>query len=245
MDCRLFALVCLAAAAYGADKGLPSYVKVCDRKNSDIVSCLKESFGIVFSHGDKGIPEMHIRPFNPILLDKLSILEGNSGSVNLDAQLTDVKLYGIKDSTLESIDIDFESGAYNCEIFTPAVYLEANFGAKGKILLLEFNGNGIFRGNMTGVRTKVKYTFESYEKKGKEHWKLANSNFDCIIDNFAINLEELFADNKDLSEAVQAALDENIQIELQPVIVNTIETVVNDIVTHVFDKFPLDVLHPK
>ncbi|XP_017773213.1 PREDICTED: circadian clock-controlled protein-like [Nicrophorus vespilloides] len=247
MHLRFVAFLCFAVIIATARK-LPSYIKICNRNDPEVTTCIKESYKIVFQHGVLGIPEMNIRPFNPVIIDKLSIVNGNGQSVNLDAQLNDVKLYGIQDSELASVKVDFDIGTFNGEIFTPAVYLESKFGANGKVLLFQFDSNGVFRANLTGVHSKVSYKFDSYQKKDKKYWKLADSDVDCVIDKFVIDIENLFGDNKELGDTTNKAINDNIDTlyeELKPVIVDTLKTILNDAATNVYNLFPFDVLHPE
>lgn len=65
--------------------------------------CIIQSTKLVLSNHANGFPGINLLPLDPIAIDKIDIVNGNQGPVNLKLYFNNAKLYGAKDATIKSI----------------------------------------------------------------------------------------------------------------------------------------------
>ncbi|XP_017773216.1 PREDICTED: uncharacterized protein LOC108560264 [Nicrophorus vespilloides] len=220
----LFTILVLFSSVYTSYsiRKLPDFVEVCNRGDPKLFDCVKRSFENVLQHLDNGIPEMNLLAMNPVFLDKLDFQLGdNSSALSMDAHLNNFKIFGTTDSKLKSGHFDLDKLDFDMVMETPHIYLEADWKAKGKVLLIQFDSDGFYKANMTKVTMNSRYTGSRFTKKGEEYMKVEDLKLDLNIGTFNINIDNLFKNNKELSEATGKAINENADllfIEMKPFI---------------------------
>lgn len=65
--------------------------------------CIIASTKLVLANHARGNPGINLLSIDPIAIDKIDIVNGNQGPVNLKLYFTNAKLYGAKDANIKEI----------------------------------------------------------------------------------------------------------------------------------------------
>ncbi|XP_017773237.1 PREDICTED: protein takeout-like [Nicrophorus vespilloides] len=190
---------------------------------------------------------MKLRAIDPVVIDKLNINYGNGTSLNLDAQLTNVKVYGVINAKVTKVLIDTDKKDVELHIFLPDLYFHADYKGTGQVLLIKLDSNGIMTTNLTDVNVVAKLDSEVIENNGKEYLKTEITELTVDIKTLNFNLSNLFKDQA-LTDNTNKVINENIHDlynELRPIIVDAIKAIVRNPVKNIMDGYPFDVLFPK
>lgn len=95
----------------------------------------------------KGIPEFNIPPIEPLIIESLRLNQGNSPSVNFAANLTNLNFYGGGNYYVPYANANLlEKKVVNLGLTFPRLNATGHYTAKGRVLLFQFEGEGIFKG---------------------------------------------------------------------------------------------------
>lgn len=67
------------------------------------VQCIKESTSLILTKYAKGLSGINLLSLDPIAIDKIDIVNGNQGPVNLKLFFNNAKLYGVKDAIITNV----------------------------------------------------------------------------------------------------------------------------------------------
>lgn len=68
--------------------------------------CIQESTKLVLTKHSDGFPGINLLSLDPISIDKIDIVNGNQGPVNLKLYFQKAKLFGAKDAVLKQVRWD-------------------------------------------------------------------------------------------------------------------------------------------
>lgn len=107
-------------------------------------TCFKNAVLHLRPYLAKGIPEMGLPPVEPLVIPEIELNMGaGSGSVTLAATLYNATFHGGSNFDLRQIRAEIrENGEWYMEIYFPHVSMESGYKAKGKLLLVQFDGDG-------------------------------------------------------------------------------------------------------
>lgn len=250
MEFKLFAIVYFAYLVSCESKILPSFVKTCSRNDPNLSKCWEESMMSLIPRVKDGIPEMGLRPLDPIFIPTLDLDFGGTGSVSFKAKLNDLNLYGCSGISLHDTKVVFTEDTVEVylNMFFPGLYMKSVYRAKGQVLLLRFDSTGDFVGNFTNIDVKGQWKSKNFIKKGKIHSTFDRSSVAVKIGQMQMNFDRLLGDNQELNNNINNVINENSDLlydELRPIIENVIDEVIKDSVNKVYNLFPKDVLYPK
>lgn len=231
-------------------KILPAFVKTCNRKDPNLSKCWEESMMSLIPRVKDGIPEMGLRPLDPIFLPSLDLDFGGTGSVAFKAKLHDLNLYGCSELTLHDTKVLFtdETVEVYLNMLIPVLFMKSGYKANGQVLLLRFDSTGDFVGNFTNVEVKGQWKSKNFIKRGRIHSTFDNSLVKVKLGSMRMHFDRLLGDNEELNNNINSVINENSDLlydELRPVIENVIDEVIKDSVNKVYNLFPKDVLYPK
>lgn len=66
-------------------------------------ACIKEATNSVLQNHADGFPGINLLSLDPIEINKIDIVNGNQGPVNLKLYFTNAKLFGAKDAIVKTI----------------------------------------------------------------------------------------------------------------------------------------------
>lgn len=231
-------------------KNLPEFITPCPYSTDpqELGQCVKQVFENNKEKFIQGIPEMHIPVLEPFKLKQIDFNTGNASTIGVHAIFSNVKIEGARNAVLKSVKADIPNREATLEIEIPSLRITGNYNLEGRILVMQINGTGHGEGNFTNLYAINKYNGEFVTKKGKEYIKWSNTHLDLSVKSMSIYFDDLFHNNKELTETTNAVINENseeILKELKPLVEETISTITFSIVKEVFDKFSVDELFPK
>lgn len=242
LGARVFLLLLLALGAWG--KTLPSYIKPCSIKLSDkrmsecALKSAREAWPIVF-YGD---PEYNTPSLNPLHLDRLVVIDGK-GPLGMRLITTDVKLYGLNSTIINSTTHVTNPPTDTYVITIPNLQILAKYNVTGRILLLPIVGQG-------NVEMVLKYVTVAYQFD----WKLEKledgityylpqpgARLDLDVQGMTVHLDNLFNGDKALLELTNNFLNEEwreVFDSLQPSFAKAISEVITRILSGIFRQVP-------
>jgi len=228
-------------------KKIPEFITLCKRNDPKLNECFLKSYNEVIIKAANGIPEMGIRPIDPLDIDKLSLKFGNSTSVSFDASLNGVKLYGLSKMKLMKCNIDLPNRVLELSNHVDETYMSGQYNSTGKVLLINFNGGGQFRVNITNINTDDSYVANVQIKNNKKVLKWDNKHINISMGGFNSYFDNLFPNNKEITENTNKIINENAESlynELKPLFEEVITSVFKDILNKVSSIFTIDELFP-
>ncbi|GJQ88016.1 hypothetical protein Trydic_g12940 [Trypoxylus dichotomus] len=228
---------------------LPSYVNVCKRTDPGISRCWQQTVQELQPYLIKGIPEFDIPPIEPFVVEQIRLDQGNSPTVNFIANLTDLKFYGGGNYKVAYANANLlETKTVNLGLTFPKLNAIGEYKAKGRVLLFQFEGDGMFKGEFSDVKMNGTWYFKITKKKGAEYFVIDREAIDVVTGKIYIRLENLFNGAPDLTENVNKAINDNIDAlytDFKPLLTTTLSTVSRSYFNRVFELFPYDVLLPE
>ncbi|KAI4470664.1 hypothetical protein MML48_1g01451 [Holotrichia oblita] len=227
-----------------------SYINVCSRSDPNISKCWQKTVQELQPYLIKGIPEFNIPPVEPFIVESLRLSQGNSPTVNFEANLTNLNFYGGGNYYVPYANANLlESKVVNLGLTFPRLNATGKYIARGRVLLFQFEGEGTFKGEFSDVKMNGTWYFKIIEKKGAEYFIIDKETIDVeVAGSIVIQLEDLFRGNPQLTKNVNNAINENIDAlytDFKPLLTTTLSTVSRSYFNRVFELFPYDVLLPK
>ncbi|XP_075161134.1 juvenile hormone binding protein 6 isoform X1 [Haematobia irritans] len=220
----------------------PDYIKTCKIAEKNFVNCSTESIQKLFDKLNTGIPGLDsIKSFDPFLLNRIKITQGNSNAINLKVELANVKIEGFgHTNVLESI-VYPKDYSWKTTFMLPVMKLKGDYSLFGRILLIPLNGKGevfLDAENMTVVmRTKTKL----YSKGGFTFYNVTNTDVDFTLDGLRSYFSNLFNGQKQLEDSTNKFFNDNWRMltdALYTVITQTIEDILLDVLRKIFHYIP-------
>ncbi|XP_071440004.1 protein takeout-like [Hetaerina americana] len=237
----------LALLSVVNSRKLPSYVKICKRTDKNLNKCLMEAVAQIRPYLLKGIPEFKIPPYDPLEIPVVTLSQG-SGAVSYNATFKNLKAYGAKDAVVKDVRLDLDNLKLEFDLLFPSMHLESEYDVDGKVLVVPVKGNGPSNSNFTNTETNIKLFGQFEIKDGKKYISLKEREVDLSIGDAKLYFGNLFNGNKELGDSTNQFFNDNwrdIVKEIQPVVEETISTIIHEIVRKVFELYTYDELLPE
>lgn len=100
------------------------------------------------SHLTEGIPEMGIPPMNRIEIPQITFDTGNSSTI-INILFSKMVFRGAENFQVKDVHVDVDRAIFEMVMTVPEFYLTADYETSGRVILLEFNGKGTSRFNLS------------------------------------------------------------------------------------------------
>ncbi|KAG5898694.1 hypothetical protein JTB14_030644 [Gonioctena quinquepunctata] len=240
---KVICLVLVSFAGVAFCRNLPSFVEVCHRSDPKIKDCLVKNVEKLRPKFLKGVPELLIPSFDPLLITKATLETGDSFS----AEFENIQIYHADEFKLQKLDFNLEPFKLDMTILFPKLRILSTYTVKGKILVLQLNGSGPADGNYTNVVGMYSGEGTHFTKNGKDHIKLQHNNVSLDIGKAHLYFDRIFGDNVELNLQTNKIINENIESlisELSPVVSKIVGEFISGITSRLFDKYSFDELFP-
>lgn len=124
-------------------------MKPCVRNGQDLNACTKRVMYEIKDELAKGIPSMGVPPIEPITIPRMELNTGNGTNFAYEVNFTNIVFAGAKDFEINDTKIDLDAIEYTMIMYIPKFVATANYKNHGKILLLEFDSDGVMRANFS------------------------------------------------------------------------------------------------
>lgn len=231
-------LVALLASTCFAAK-FPAGYTLCKQGDD---KCLLDQIGATFSKHTQGIPEMNLVSLDPMKIEKMDIVQGGDGPINIVLNFKNVDLTGLSQSIVKKAN-GFSADPTKMEmgVLIPVASLVGGYKINGKVLILPIQGEGKSNMTMENCHIQLKWTGKLVEKTGKQYYQLDKLKATFDTTRFHMQFSNLFNGDKALGDNMNQFLNDNWQDilkELKPSIVAAFAQIFQRVITNVFDKVP-------
>lgn len=214
----------------------------CSREDPNVDECLLHSFNSLLNHLKRGAPEMGIEESEPIVIDELSIALG-SGPDGYRAIFKDIHATGASNMTITNVRSDLETHQFQLTLFGPHISARARYRSSGILLLVRASGGGEYWGEYDGVKAKVYFRGEPYERNGRTYLKLKQLKLDFSVRDIQMGVENLQNSNAVLEAALNLFINTNAQEllkEMKPELKRDLAQKMSRYLDHILQHIPYD-----
>uniref|UniRef100_A0A1B0EV46 Uncharacterized protein n=1 Tax=Lutzomyia longipalpis TaxID=7200 RepID=A0A1B0EV46_LUTLO len=210
------------------------------------IPCLIQSSEEVLRSAGNGFPGLNLIPIDPLRVDKVDIRQNSESPVNINLFFRDIILNGLSQLKVYKMQ-GFVENPRKIEMRArlDKLVLNANYKARGRILLLPINGEGKCNLTFDNWDAGWRFTVNKVEKNNKEYVKVENSKLFFNTTRLHMDFENLFNGDRALSDNMNQFLNENwnvILTELKPALTDAISQILQNVISGPFSKIPYNEL---
>ncbi|XP_034934988.1 uncharacterized protein [Chelonus insularis] len=222
---------------------VPSYIKVCGRRNPELDTCIKNSVESLRQVLRTGIPELQVPSLDYLELDEGLPL---ADTKELKAHAKDVKLHNLTLFQINQLHINLESKSIELDLFLKHLKLNGDYDVTARIIV-PVSGKGPIEIDVENVNVKTTLRYRLINtKKGKQ---LFFTSMTCklSIETYHSNFIAREGPDATFSEAINSVLNSS-QQEIIDGIIPSLEKSVSNKVLELANKickhFTYDELFP-
>ncbi|XP_050309981.1 circadian clock-controlled protein daywake-like [Anthonomus grandis grandis] len=224
---------------------LSSYLHVCKRTDPQLDDCIINDIITLMPKLKNGIPELNAPALEPLVLDTVKLRSGPNRA-KIDADLTDLKLYGISDLKILSLKSDIPNKLFTAKIALPRITFIGNYDIDINVLILKYQGKGEITGNLTDYGVEIKLSYNIITNDGKEYMNLVNFKLSLIQGKSVIMLDGLLRQgNTAFAKGMIEVLKDNTDLfvtEIMPNLEEGLNVKLIEIANNITHQFPYDEL---
>ncbi|XP_012275265.1 uncharacterized protein LOC105696955 [Orussus abietinus] len=221
---------------------VPSYIKVCGRRNPNLDQCVIDSVNALRDKLKEGIPELDVPSAEPLVVDKVIFSDTNE----FKAVAEPVELRGLTSFNLKTVHVDLEKKQIDLTADFDSIKLDAIYDVHAKILV-NFVGKGPIKINVEGVDIKVTLNYELVDHKGKQYVYFPTMSLKLNVKDFKSVFTPPPGTDKTLAESINTVMSTNRQEVLKtinPNLEKAISERVLQVANMICKKFTFDELFP-
>ncbi|XP_063224133.1 protein takeout-like [Bacillus rossius redtenbacheri] len=241
--------VAAAAAVVVVDSGLPlpPYIKACGRHDPNLNECARRNGNAALPTLVKGDPKYRLPVLDPLLVERFMVDQG-SGPVSIKLEGTDMLLYGLKDTSIEALNIDLDGNKMSAQVTIPHIFIRSKYRLVGQVLVLPIRGNGYFNMTIDGFSCTTNHILQRVEEKGQVYLRFLPPKIKYDVKKATMYFENLFNGDKRLGDTMNSFLNQNwreLYKEIGPAVGEVIRTVLQTILSAAMEGVALDDLLPE
>ncbi|XP_055634735.1 protein takeout-like [Toxorhynchites rutilus septentrionalis] len=235
--------VLLALTVCDAAK-FPASYSLCKQGDD---KCLLERIADTFSKHFPGIPEVNLVALDPLKIEKMDIVQGGEGPINIVLNFKNVDLTGLSKSTIKKASgFTADPTKMDLQFLVPVASLVGGYKIKGKVLILPIQGDGKSNMTMENCDIQLKWTGKLVDRSGKKFYQVDKLKVNFDTTRFIMHFSNLFNGDKALGDNMNLFLNENWQDilkELKPAITDAFALIFKNVIANVFNKVPYNKLY--
>lgn len=221
-----------------------SFIKICNRSDPRLGSCIRKSIISLRPHLIQGIPELDVPSLDPLFVPEINIAQ-IGGGIQVSAGFKNISISGPTKFRLRSVRADVVNDKFRMKIWFPALVLKAEYQIRGQLLMMSINGSGQCAGNFSDIDGVVSLKLNRVKKNNIEHYKVDFLEIEFNIGMAKVQLDNLFKGDEELTKSMNHFINENwrlVAAELRPALEKTISTILTEVTEKFFDAYPIDKL---
>lgn len=225
---------------------IPSYIKVCNRKDPDINNCVLNSIDQLRGKLKTGIPELEVPAIEPLVLKHVRLLRGPQAA-RLDVNLTNIHIFGPSTFKIRDFKIDPENVFITFKVGFQKLDFRGKYKINAHILLLNLIGEGGLTGSFLGYDCDCLLKSHKVVRNNNTYVHFEKMKFDIKISKTLLNLDNLFGGDPILGPASNEVLNANSNFlldEIKPVLEESLSDLFTRIANKITDRFTYDDLFP-
>ncbi|XP_072764814.1 protein takeout [Anoplolepis gracilipes] len=238
--CLTYTLFTVAFAA------IPSYIKVCNRKDPEINNCVVNSIDQLREKLITGIPELSVPSIEPLTLKHVRLSRGPNGA-RLDINLTNIQVFGPSKFKLRDLKVDPNNVQLTFKVSFQKLDFRGKYKINAQILLLRLVGEGGLTGSFLGYESDCFLKSHKVVRNNQTYVVFEKMKFNININKARINLDNLFNGDPILGPASNEVLNANSDLlvdEIKPVLEDALSNLFTEVSNKITEAFTYDELFP-
>ncbi|XP_020805335.1 circadian clock-controlled protein-like [Drosophila serrata] len=223
---------------------LPSLIQKCHFSNE---TCLIDSFNSYIRIFARGIPHLGFRPFDKFPLPDIPVYNcSHDRPIWMSFILRNTVFKGLENATVYEVkgfDKDPTKKMIRLKYRIPRIEVDGSFDYQTKIIFFKANGTGSIKFDLQNARFTTIFKVYIEFRKEKRHLKLYSYESQLELDRMILVVDNLFADNSDLTIAINKVLNTHwleFWNELEPNFMPTLSRMGVNRTQRFFDHFSYD-----
>lgn len=221
-------------------------MKICNRNDPEINSCVLNSIDQLRGKLKTGIPELDVPAIEPLILKQVQLVRGPQAA-RLDLNLTNIQIFGPSLFKLRDLKIDPENVLITFKVGFQKLDFRGKYKINAQILLLKLVGEGGLTGSFYGYECDCLLKSHKVVRNNNTYIVFEKMKFDIKINKALINLDNLFGGDPILGPASNEVLNANSNYlidELKPVLEDTLSDLFTNIANKITSRFTYNELFP-
>lgn len=227
---------------------LPKGFIKCKQNDPQFEQCVTQAGNYAIPHLAKGVREFGLPSIDPFVIPNLYVDQGNSQSVAIKLNFTNLSVIGLGNAVINNVKIDVQDKKVNLHLdIKKPLILDGTYTVTGRVLLLPITGSGHCKFVLHNFKAPVHMSANLISKHKLPYWDVDNLDFDFDVTKLEILLENLFNGDKALGNNMNLFLNENwreILTELKPAFRSAFAQVYISIVQRFFAQVPIEEVFP-
>ncbi|XP_063224145.1 protein takeout-like [Bacillus rossius redtenbacheri] len=237
-----------AAAATAASTGysVPSYLKICHKKDPALNMCLKESINTLLRRLATGSKELDVPPLDPLYIPLLEFDLGKD-NVSLKLLLKNVNLFGLSAMNILSVKSSIEDHKMEVTSKIPLLDFRGEYSSEGRVMEFPVYSSGSFSVNMSDVTAMWFIYLQHTGLNVTRYLMIENFGLDVIPSSIGYHFGGALDGDNNLGEVTNVFLNENsneIFNDMKPKIVKSLSEIFSVIANQILSAYPKEVLLP-
>ncbi|ALC46324.1 CG7079, partial [Drosophila busckii] len=211
------------------------------------VECIKDSMNALIKQYPRGIPGMGLKPIDVVDFKGWEVFKtAPNGRIWLTFKYFNTTNYGFENMTITEVKgFSKDPTATRMEIhgYIPSLIHKGIYAASGRIWFINVNSTGKAMSDLQKVQFTLKLKVILEYRDNKRYLRIDELVPIMEISRWIFSLHEFFAENTDLTIAVNRVINDNWVVfwnELEPTILGLYTSVFTNLISDVFDKVSYD-----
>ncbi|KAK9874599.1 hypothetical protein WA026_005432 [Henosepilachna vigintioctopunctata] len=174
---------------------------------------------------------------NPFLVPFIQLIS----TPTLGLNLTNVKVYNLKNMKLNKIRFDWKKKIFTDEFHCEEIKVEGDYAVDGKVLVLPIKGNGPFVIYLKNGFYNYTMSASISDRNGEKYYHIDDSRMNYRIGDVKFEFNNLFDGNKQLGDEMNKFLNENwepLLADFGPGISKTISSIITSFLQAFMKEIP-------
>ncbi|KAF2890881.1 hypothetical protein ILUMI_15292 [Ignelater luminosus] len=185
---------------------LPDYFPRCPINDPNLNNCLLKAFNTVRPYVKKGVDEIGILPFEPLVLETFSLSQENI-AVNFTVTTWNFTIGGIDNYNVKEINYNPETLVFSTKMEFGALPIYSMYEMSGRVLHIPVEGKGFVAATLGPVNATIRIEGELVEADGVEYYNTTNIKVTESINDIEITMQGLFGGDEELGRVTNSLLN--------------------------------------
>lgn len=191
-----------------------------------------------------GIPELNIRPSEPLQIENIRFKTRPGLGVQIESEFSNVVVRQLSTFITNRISAELESRTLLISLTVPQVKIRGNYRLDGNVFVFQISGNGPFQATLNGVTGVGSASIVPVGPLGNQKLSIRRTNIDFDIASANVQLDNLFEGKAPaVAKTVHDFINQNSGLiinEIKPQIREQVTTLVESVMNDAFSKLPAD-----
>ncbi|XP_063991772.1 uncharacterized protein LOC135170151 [Diachasmimorpha longicaudata] len=201
---RVFSVVFfIAVVASTCYAQVPSYLKICGRRDPDLSGCIKTSVESLRNKLRSGISELLIPSMEPLDIDE-DLTIANSQAFR--AHTRNTKVYGVSQFALTRVNADLKAMTLEIDVAFDKLKFQSDYDIMARILV-PITAGGPIEIDAEDITAKMVLKFKNVQHKGKHYLFFTSTTCKLTIRDYESHFVPRPGQDQTLAEAINNVLN--------------------------------------